>query len=93
MKKIKVSVKHGVVWSVGKRVIIRTSEGNMLGTVKEADSQKIQVTFDNGTNFQISLLSPSILGEGLQRKRRSVIPDDELFAWKRELCADCIGRI
>lgn len=93
MKKIKVRVTQGVVWSVGKRVIIRTSDGNMLGTVTGADSQKIKVTFDNGTNFQISLLSPSILGEGLQRKRRSVIPDDELFAWKRELCADCIGRI
>lgn len=92
MKKINVTISKGATWNPGKRIIIRTENGNMLGTVRRNLGAKIDVAYDGGGDIEISVLSPSILGEGLQRKRRTCIPDDELFAWKRELCADCIGR-
>lgn len=93
MKRITIRINdRGIDWQAKKRIILRTSEGIVLGTVKSKNSGTLRVTLDSGIKMDVSVKSPSILGEGLNRKRKTIIPDDELYAWKRELCAEHLGR-
>lgn len=93
MKRVIVNINDsGVDWKANKRILLRTELGIMIGTVKTLVKGKLDVKLDNGGRASLSIKSPSILGEGLNRKRKSIIPDDELYAWKRELCAESLGR-
>ena len=93
MKRITIRINdRGVDWQAKKRIILRTEMGIVLGTVRARTNGTLRVTLDSGIKMEVSVKSPSILGEGLNRKRKTIIPDDELFAWKRELCAEHLGR-
>lgn len=93
MKRLIVNINNrGIDWGASMRILLRTEVGIVLGTVKKRLNSKLKIKLDNGDNLEVSIKSPSILGEGLNRKRKTIIPDDELFAWKRELCAEHLGR-
>ena len=94
MKKInlQVTASTDIKWKNAKRIIIRTDTGIVIGTVLSKENGRLNIGLDSGTKLEVRAKSPSILGEGLNRKRKTIIPDDELYAWQRNLCADLIGR-
>lgn len=92
MKTIKLQVKSSItveakayVWKRGKRILVRTKDGIFIGTVSRNTEEFVYVLLDNATKLKFKQLNRSILGEGINRKRKSAIPDDELFQWKKEL--------
>ena len=92
MKTIKLQVKSSIVveakayvWKRGKRILVRTKDGIFIGTVSRNTEEFVYVVLDNTTKLKFKQLNRSILGEGINRKRKSAIPDDELFQWKKEL--------
>ena len=92
MKKIKLQVKHPIVveakayvWKRGMRILVRTKEGIFIGTVSRNTEEFIYITLDDASKLKFKQFNRSILGEGINRKRKSAIPDDELFQWKKEL--------
>ena len=101
MKKIELKVKlpiHTIeaksyVWKKGKRILVRTTEGIFIGSVSKNTQDSIYVNLDNGNKLQFKQLNRAILGEGINRKRKSAIPDDELYQWKKELSCDSMRKI
>ena len=101
MKKIELKVKLPIntieaksyVWKKGKRILVRTTEGIFIGTVNKNDQSSIYLNLDNGSKQQFEQNSRAILGEGINRKRKSAIPDDELYQWKKELSSDSMRKI
>jgi hypothetical protein len=101
MKKIELKVKQPIfkvealsyVWKRGKRILVRTTEGIFIGTVSKNSADFIYINLDNGNKLQFKQLNKSILGEGINRKRKSAIPDDELYQWKKELRSDAMRKI
>lgn len=88
---VRISTQPVVKWEAGKRILVRTEHGIMIGSVQATPRQKsLNIKFDGGEYVSMSSSSKSILGEGINRKRKTAIPDDELVSWKRELCADVI---
>lgn len=89
------SAEEGVNWSPKMRILIRTSSGIHIGTVKsvDKDSDVLEIMLDNKVYHHVNRNSTVVLGEGINRKRSSTIPDDELYMWKRELRADIIKSI
>lgn len=84
---------HAYVWKKGKRILVRTPEGIHIGTVSKNTQDFIYINLDNSIKLQFKQLNKSILGEGINRKRKSAIPDDELYQWKKELRSDAMRNI
>ena len=92
MKSIKLQVKASIVveakayvWKRGMRILVRTKDGIFIGTVSRNTEEFIYIALDNANKLKFKQLNRSILGEGINRKRKSAIPDDELYQWKKEL--------
>jgi hypothetical protein len=48
---------------------------------------------DNAKELEFKIQSCSILGAGINRKRKSYIPDEELYLWKKELRSESLRSI
>lgn len=81
-------------WKKGKRILIRVADGRIhIGTVNANSEANIYITLDNSDKIRICQNSTNILGNGINRKRKSSIPDDELYMWKNELSSDSMRNI
>lgn len=100
MKKISLVVKNKLTtessdifnWLPKQRIIVRTKLGLKVGTISKVNDY-VFVINDDGSKVKVKVGDSSIIGEAIQRKCKSVIPDDELYQWKLELSNGAMNKV
>lgn len=77
----------GPSFKLNSRLLVRTKDGVFITTLVKAQPNCLVCKADSGRQLVFNATSRAILGEGIQRRRKTAIPDDELFMWRKEVRA------
>lgn len=77
-------------FKLNSRLLVRTKDGVFITTLVKAQADSLVCKGDNGRQLVVKASSRALIGEGIQRKRKTAIPDDELYMWRKEIRASSI---